>query len=226
MNTSPARQSACASSPERPACTDDFHIRPMRPDEAAVVARHHRVGIPTAFLSHLGNRFLTHLYRAITRSPGGFVFVAADTDDQVAGFISGATNVRLLYRWVLIHRGWLLAVLALPKAVRWSTLRRVFESLRYPSRIDAEYPDAELLSIVVAPHARGTTAAAALLNTLLGEFRRRECPLIRVIVGADLGRANAYYVKHGFRLGGTVSTHGSPSNVYLVETGFTKGPAR
>ncbi len=192
----------------------------MRPDEAATVARHHREGIPTAFLSRLGAGFLSQLYTAIARCPHGFVFVAVDSEDRVVGFISGTTSVTSLYRWVISRRGWLLAALALPCALRWSTVRRVFESLRYPSQIDPQYPQAELLSVVVAPQARGTEAAAALLRALLDELYQRGCSTVKVIVGAELARANAYYRKHGFRLAGTISSHGLPSNVYVIETGI------
>ncbi len=208
---------------EQPAREAQFSVRSMKPEEARIVARYHRDEIPTAFLSSLGIGFLSQLYKAITRSPHGFVFVAVDSKGDVCGFISGTVSVESMYRWVLTRRGWLLGILALPKALRWSTVRRLVQSLRYPSQIGSEYPDAELLSIAVAPRAWGTAAAGKLMNALLGEFRRRDCSSVKVVVGVELERANAYYVKHGFRLAGTISTHGDPSNVYVIDTEIQTG---
>jgi ribosomal protein S18 acetylase RimI-like enzyme len=192
-------------------------IRAMRPEEAAVVAHFHQVGIPTAFLSKLGAGFLTQLYLAIGRSKEGFVLVAVDRQEKVIGFVSGATRVSGLYRSVLLRRGWLYAGILLKHLLSWRTLRHIFETLRYPAKVSTVYPDAELLSIVADPSARGSGVATALLDALTLEFRRRGCDKFRVLVRADLARANAYYVKHGFVLAGTLESHGVPSNVYTFE---------
>ena len=195
-------------------------VRLMRPDDALTIARYHKEAIPTAFLSRLGVRFLTHLYLAIACSAKAFVFVAVDPSDRVIGFVSGATEVKGLYRSVLLRRGWLYALILIPHVLRWSTVRRILETLFYPARVSREYPEPELLSIVVEPQAQGSGAATALLEAVKEEFRRRNCPVFRVLVGADLERPNAYYRKHGFKLIDRIDSHGVPSNVYTLETGL------
>jgi len=190
----------------------------MRVEEAAAVAAYHHQLIPTAFLSQLGVRFLTHVYRALHRSRHAFIFVAVDANDGVIGFICGATSVKGLYRSVLLRRGWLYAGLLLRQVLHWNVLRRVIETLFYPSKLGDTLPQAELLSIAVDPGARGSGVATALLDALLGEFRRRGCGEFRVLVGADLDAANAYYIKHGFALTDTTESHGVASNVYVRGT--------
>ena len=69
-------------------------VRPMRVKDAAAVAEHHHQFIPTAFLSQLGVKFLTHVYRALQRNKHAFVFVAIDSNDVVIGFVCGATSVK------------------------------------------------------------------------------------------------------------------------------------
>ena len=190
----------------------------MRLDEAGVVTRYHREGISTGFLSTLGDRFLRRLYVGIAKSRYGLVLVAVDAADRAIGFAAGATDVKALYRSILLRRGWLLAGSLIGHLLRPSTVGRIIESLRYPQQVGGTYPRAELLSIVVDAGMRGSGAAAALLYALLGEFRDRGCSQIKVIVGAELGRANAFYVKHGFRRAGSIRSHGAPANVYVIET--------
>ena len=97
-------------------------------------------------------------------------------------------------------------------------LKRIVETLFYPSKLDTTLPDAELLSVVVDPSAQGTGVAAALLGALVEEFRQRGCATFKVLVGANLERANAYYLKHGFTKAGTTLSHGVPSIIYTMET--------
>ena len=55
-------------------------VEPARPDDAGAVARLHAGGIAEGFLSTLGPRFLTHLYRAMSGRPNATLFVSRDED--------------------------------------------------------------------------------------------------------------------------------------------------
>ena len=196
-------------------------VRLMRVEEAPVVARYHREHMPTAFLSTLGDRFLAHLYIALSRSRDAFVLVAVAENDHVLGFICGATSVKRVYRSVLLRRGWFYAGLLVKHMLSWSMLKRIVETLFYPSKLDNALPEAELLSVVVDPSAQGTGMAGTLLGALVEEFRQRRCATFKVLVGANLERANAYYLKHGFTLADTTQSHGVPSNIYTIATGLS-----
>jgi ribosomal protein S18 acetylase RimI-like enzyme len=174
-------------------------------------------GIPGGILAELGPSVLTTLYRALAAGDYGFVFVAVGPDDRVLGFIAGVTDIGKMYRSVLLQHALRFALVGLRYVLNFRTLRRIFATLLYPARTKGVWPDAELLSIVLASEARGSGAASTLLRALLDEFRRRGVDRIRVMVGAELDRANAYYRKHGFVLAGQIDRHGQPANVYVLE---------
>lgn len=207
---SPTSQQAAGKSP--------YRVRPMRPEEAERVAAYHQEGIPTGVLAELGTKVLTKLYRTLAASEDDFVFVAVDEGDQVIGFVSGVTDVGRMYKRVLRRHLVAFALVGLKHVFNRRMLRRIWESLRYPLKVKESFPAAELLSIVVDAKARGSSVATNLLTALLAEFRARRVDKIKVMVRADFERANAYYQKHGFEPAGQVTSHGYPSNIYVIET--------
>ncbi|MFQ5490107.1 MAG: GNAT family N-acetyltransferase [Phycisphaerae bacterium] len=199
-----------------------IQISRMSDDQAAAVAQLHIDGITGGFLSSLGVVLLADLYRAVNRSAVGFVFVATRDDGAVVGYVSGTTAVGRLYRWILVRRGWRYAWILARHLLSWRRIKGIVRSALYPARIDAEYPAAELLSIVVGDDFRGTPTAAELLRALLVEFRNRSTNKIKLIVGEDMKRANAFYKKHGFQIAGQIENHGRKSNVLVVDVGASE----
>ncbi len=190
----------------------------MRPDDALAVAGLHRQGIPTGVLAELGLPALARLYGALLDSPDSFVFVGVDARDGVAAFVSGVTDVGRMYRRVIRQQFWSFAALGLRYALSPRMIRRLLNTLFYPTKVAGAYPPAELLSIVVDPIAQGSGVGTLLLEALLAEFRRRGIGRIKVMVRADFARANGYYRKHGFALAGQIVSHGFPSNIYVIDT--------
>lgn len=192
---------------------DPAAIQPLRADHARPVADIHREAIDTGFISSLGPAFVTQLYRAISTCPHGFGFVSTRSG-RVTGFIAGAVHVAGLYKYVLLHRGHRLVLPLARYIVGPRTLRRIFQTLFYPARLSASLPKAEILSVAVTPEERGRGTAVSLMNAAFGEFRRRGCRDVRVVVAAENAPANAFYRKTGFRLATTFDSHGIPSVVY------------
>jgi ribosomal protein S18 acetylase RimI-like enzyme len=191
------------------------------PAEAEAVAQYHAEGIPTGVLAELGPKFLASLYGAIDRSPDGFVLVGVDeqqAEQPVLGFICGTTNVNRVMRGVLWRHGFALLRQMLRTLISPRRVRRVIESLLYPSKLPDTLPKAELLSIVIDQRARGTSLGQDLMDGLLREFAARGIQELKVMVRADFERANAYYRKHGFQLAASISSHGKPCNIYVRET--------
>ena len=193
-------------------------IQRMSDEQAESVAHLHIDGISGGFLSSLGPALLADLYRAVNRSPIAFVFVAVNQRSEVVGYVSGTEAVRRLYRHILLRRGWRYVWMLAQHAFSWIKIKGMLTSVLHPTRMDAEYPDAELLSIVVRRECRGTGAAGQLLAALLAEFRERRISLVRLIVMADLARPNAFYLKHGFRKAGQIDSHDRASNVLVIDT--------
>lgn len=192
-------------------------IRAMTPTDAASVAELHVSQISEGFLSSLGPRVLASIYQALPRTSVGFGFIA-DRGGQVIGFVTCATQLNRLYRGILCRKGLVLSWRLIRHFLRLRTLQKMVQTIFYPGKVRLlQVPDAEVLSVVTAPAARGLGVASRLMACAFAEFKRRGCPQVKVLVGADLGPANAYYLKNGFTLVGTISHHDRPENIYVAD---------
>jgi len=183
------------------------------------VARLHIDGINTGFISSLGIDFVMALYKAIAQSKTSFSFVAEE-NDKVLGFVAFTTNINKLYKSVILKKGWRFALLLAGKMFSLKRIKKVFETLFYPSRIKKmNLPLAELLSIVVADESQGKGLGLQLLQKGLAGCAKRGIDKVKVLVGADNKPANELYQKCGFELVGQIDNHGVISNVYVAKTG-------
>jgi ribosomal protein S18 acetylase RimI-like enzyme len=198
-------------------------IRPATTADAAAMARLHADGMPDAFLPTLGPRFLARLYRALATDPDA-VAVVAEGVDGVVGFAAGVTSVGGFYRRFARAHGPGAALAAAPRLVRPSVARRLLETVRYPAQEpngngangNGRLPDAELLSIAVAPGFRTGGTGRALADGVLSGLAGRGVGDIKVVVGAANQGANRFYAKVGFHEAGQLTVHqGTPSNVWI-----------
>jgi glycosyltransferase involved in cell wall biosynthesis/ribosomal protein S18 acetylase RimI-like enzyme len=193
-------------------------VRPARVGDAAAMARLHAGGMPDAFLPTLGNGFLTRLYRALATDPQAVALVAEDVDG-VVGFAAGVVSVGGFYRRFARRHGVAAGFAAAPRLARPSVARRLLETVRYPAQGGSAepLPDAELLSIAVAPGRRSGGTGRALADGLLRGLAERGAEEIKVVVAAANGGANRFYARVGFRPAGQLSVHqGTPSNVWIM----------
>jgi len=193
-------------------------IRLAMAADAAAMARLHADGMPDAFLPALGHGFLTRLYRALATDPQAVALVA-DGGGEVVGMATGVASVGGFYRRFARRHGLTAALVAAPRLVRPRLLRRLLETVRYPSSSTAELgplPDAELLSIAVAPSSRTWGTGRALADGILLGLAERGAGEIKVVVGAANEGANRFYAKVGFQPAGQIAVHqGTPSNVWI-----------
>lgn len=164
--------------------------------DAAAAAGLHAGQISEGFLSRLGPRFLTRLYRRITTSPNSFLLIAEDAGTTV-GFIAGSTDVSALYRTFLWRDGVAAAILAGPQLItRW---RQVVETLRHgTSGGTGAGRGAELLAVAVDRDRRNRGAGWELVTSFLAEVSSRGETAAHVVVGADNERAVTIYRRAGF----------------------------
>ncbi|HWC42385.1 MAG TPA: GNAT family N-acetyltransferase [Actinomycetota bacterium] len=214
------------SIPDRPSgapVPDVLVIRSATTADAAAMARLHADGMPDAFLPTLGPRFLARLYRALATDPDA-VAVVAEGVEGVVGFAAGVTSVGGFYRRFARAHGPGAALAAAPRLVRPSVARRLLETVRYPAQEpdgngangNRRLPDAELLSIAVAPGFRTGGTGRALADGVLSGLAGRGVGDIKVVVGAANQGANRFYAKVGFREAGQLTVHqGTPSNVWI-----------
>ncbi|MFQ5947502.1 MAG: GNAT family N-acetyltransferase, partial [Acidimicrobiia bacterium] len=193
--------------------TDTVAIRPAQPEDVPVLARLHASSISTGFLSHLGVRFLDRLYRALLGWHGSVVLVADDGSGPI-GFVAGVTDIAHFYRHFGRRYGLGAGTAALPRLLRPSNLVRAWETWRYDGG-DIDVP-AELVSMAVAPGARGRGLGIRLGSEFLEAMLGRGSQEVKVVVGAPNARALGAYRKMGFVESGTIEVHaGEPSTVLV-----------
>ena len=178
----------------------------------------HCSGIPTGFISSLGQEFVTALYEAIAEDKNSFGYVVVE-DEKVLGFVAFTADLNALYKSVVLQRGLKFASMLAIKAFSLKTIKKVFETLFYPSRIKKmNLPSAEWLSIVVADESQGKGLGLQLLQKGLAGCAKRGIDKVKVLVGVDNKPANELYQKCGFELVAQIENHGILSNVYVVDT--------
>lgn len=187
--------------------------------DAIMVGQLHRSTISTSFLSTLGERFGRYLYKGILSSPDAFGFAAKGPDGRILGYVACAQSTSRVYVQGILRDGVMMAMSLLPHIWRGSVLRRLWETLRYPSEIPSELPQAEILSIGVSPEAHGRGIGTRLMTAALGEFRRRGTLQVRVAVWTGNTTAIKFYERCGFELTLQRTHHGRPMNVYTIDLG-------
>lgn len=189
-------------------------IRPMRSAEAKDLAQLHLRMIHTGFLSSLGTRFLKVLYSAMSEAPGTCVLVA-ESNDVVCGFVAGVSDTRDFYAWFLRRRLFSAIWSLIPRALRPSSLRRIWETLRYGAGEHRRAP-AELLAMAVAPAAQGRGVGARLVSGLFDWAATTGIQTMRVVVGADNTAAASLYRRSGFGESREITVHGDEKSLELV----------
>lgn len=198
--------------------TNNLKITELLPKHASQTAKLHISSISAGFISSLGIDFVTALYEAIAQNKTSFGFVAEE-ENSVLGFVAFTTNLNKLYKSVILKKGRRFVLLLAGNMFSLKRIKKVFETLFYPSRIKKmDLPKAELLSIVVADESQGKGLGGQLLQKGLAECAKRGIEKVKVLVGADNKPANKFYLKCGFELVGQIDSHGVVSNIYVVKT--------
>ncbi len=192
---------------------DAVEIRVARVSDAPAIAHLHRTRISEGFLSSLGERFLTRLYRRIILSDGGYAAVAINHGSEVVGMSALAVNVAHLYKQFIVKDGLVAGFISAPRILR--SLPRVWETLRYPSTAEG-LPDAEVLSVAVSDDVAGRGVGRALLASTLRECELRGLQAVKVVAGTDNTAALALYRASGFVLVETMQVHAGTNSSVLV----------
>jgi len=184
-------------------------IRPATDSDRRAVAELHMRGIDTGFLSLLGVGFLAVLYRAMIADPDCAVFVA-ERGGTVVGFVAGTADTGSFYRRFVKRYAIAAGLRALP-SIRRGMIRRVRETRSYGFQGHDEV-SAELLSMAVAPAARGLGLAFRLGSRLQEWASTGGIEGMRVVVGANNEPAIRVYRKMGFGDDQAIEVHrGDPS---------------
>jgi len=192
------------------------HVEILPSELARDVAHLHAASIQGGFLTSLGVPFLVALYEGLAGTSSSFV-ITATRGPELLGFICGATDTRRAYlEFAASTSSPRAALRLLPRLFSPKTVRRVAETLLYPSRrTEVPLPSAEILNFCVAESQRGRGIGRYLFEALVAEFARRRVPEIRIVTGAEQKSAQAFYDRIGAHRVMDLEVHkGSKSVVY------------
>ncbi|MGD0993273.1 MAG: GNAT family N-acetyltransferase [Gemmatimonadales bacterium] len=171
------------------------------------IGRLHAEEIKGGFLASLGIGWLARLYEAIGRSPHAFTLVAT-VDGSIIGFLCGSADTRRVYRHVLTRDAVALLPGLLGRLASWRTVKRCWETLRYPSRAPVlDLPSAEILNFCVAGRVQRLGVGRLLFRAMEAEFARRGVRSLRIVTGASQLSAIRFYESLGAEPAGNVEVH-------------------
>jgi ribosomal protein S18 acetylase RimI-like enzyme len=179
------------------------------------VANLHIKEIESGFLTYLGERFLTQLYRFISGSRSSFLIVALH-NDEVIGFICGSSNTKRLFVEFIVRYGFIITPLLLPKFLHYKTVSSAFETIRYPyKQANITLPRSEILNFCVSNHTQRQGIGRKLFNALVSEYQNRKISEIKIVTGRDQFKAQKFYESLGAKLSRKFEIHkGADSLIY------------
>ena len=184
-------------------------------EHATVLANLHFDLISGGFLPTLGRRFMRVLYRGLLDWPGTRALIVED-DGGVTAFVVAVEDIGAFYRWFIKNR-WLAAGLAaIPAVLNPATAGRAWESFRYGGNSEGEAIPAEILSLGVAPRARGRGLSRLLLDRVVRSLGSTGHDQVKVVVGSTNLVAIAAYEKAGFVEHDRIEVHQGESSEVLV----------
>lgn len=183
----------------------------MSADHAPAVAALHAESIEESNMSDMGPGFLAELYRCLLDTGYGVGYVMLD-GDRVVGFSFGRFSHELTMQAVMLRSFFrllpqLLQVLLTRPAAALEGVR----GLRREGHVVCEPGVGELLTIAVAPDARGGGGSRRVLELLFERLAREGCHAVRwETLGSNM-RAQKYYTKIGGRVVRHTEVGGRPN---------------
>lgn len=211
----------------------------MQRADVAVSADLHVRLLRTGTFPSLGVGFLRAYHRSSLASPHGIALMA-DVDGVPVGFLLGASPNRTHLRWVLRHRGivlavrGLLALLTRPGLACWFIRARLRRYVRGVLRLLAPSgsvtsstavaadpaPVAVLAHIAVEDSGRGSGAGRLLVAAFGAQATRHGATAAHVVTLAGSAGAGAFYARLGWdHVGDHASLDGENASEYRLNLG-------
>lgn len=188
--------------------------RSLSLEDISSAAKLHMAGITGGFLSSLGEKFLTLMYKAVNAS-GESVLVIHKINGEVAGFAAATQNINDIYQKMLSYKRQLFCtvfkVLFSP-----AKIKRIFETIFYTKKSTPFITANELLSIAVKEEYRGKGVADQIFSEVVDYFKTQGASSFKVVVGAELVPARRFYERMGALPSGEISVHGSQKSIIYV----------
>ena len=195
-------------------------IAPLRAGDVDTAAGWHATALPDGFFAGLGRRFLRAYWDSYRRSPHARALVALTGDGSLVGVLAGTTDSAAHYRWVVRHRGFVLAPVALVALVARPVLAARFARTRgrlyargllrflLPRRrhrrggsASADTSGATLVHVIVDEPARRSGVGTALVRGFEAQARASGVRRLRLLAHESDLALTAFYRRLGWRRG-------------------------
>ena len=180
----------------------------------------HRQAFRGFFLTSLGPGFLRAYYKAVLNCQMSIAVCVVDDYDVIQGFASGSIRAANYHRNLFKKN-----MLPFLIAVLWSALRNPAILFRLAKNLDKDQSKkddrnyAELLSIAILPHLKGSGAGKTLLN--LFEQEVIKCGGVKVTLTTDYennDRVIAFYQKCGYEIFYDFTTYPNRHMYKMIKT--------
>lgn len=180
----------------------------------------HLAAFPGFFLTSLGRKFLSEMYRGFLMHPSG-IFLVAEDEGKVIGFAAGTSEPTSFFTELRRRRflSFLFcafpALLRNPKAVLQRLIKAVFYRGDKPAGLEG---GALLSSIGVYPDVLGKSVGQKLLNGFEREALLRGQNFVYLTTD-EVGnnRVNAFYKKNGYFVESSFSQHAGRTMLRYVK---------
>lgn len=179
--------------------------------------------IRDGFLPTLGEAFLAFLYESIDLAPGNALIVESK-NGKIIGFVAGGYGMGSIYRQMLKQWPRLFFTL-FPSLLNPFKLKKILEIILNNSNKSSKFcvHQNELFSISVAEQFRGCGVAEGLYKKLCHWFISNGVCSFKIVVGQNLNRAHAFYLKMGANAVEKITIHeGEISTLYLHDLNIHK----
>ena len=176
-------------------------VRPARGSDIDDIVAIHVQAFPGFFLTTLGRRFLSELYRGFMVSSSGRLLVA-EVDGTITGFVAGTLSSERFFRTLLRERWLFFAFAAAGAAIRrpHAVVPRLLSALSYRGEAPSRLPKAALLSSIgVDPDRSGLGIGSMLVHAYCEEARKQGLSSVYLTTDRNANdSANRFYVRQGF----------------------------
>jgi len=176
-------------------------IRVARRDDLDAIVDLHMRAFPGFFLTTLGRRFLSEVYRGFLRHADALVLVA-ERNGAVAGFVAGTLAPERFFRTLVRARWFAFGCAAIGAALRRpnAVIPRLLSGLYYRGERPSRLPEAALLSsIAVEPNSSRSGIGATLLTAYCEQARMHGVRHVYLTTDQNSNDAAIrFYSRHGF----------------------------
>jgi ribosomal protein S18 acetylase RimI-like enzyme len=197
---------------------DNLVMRLMTNLDLEAVVAIHLQSFPGFFLTFLGPKFLSLLYKSILNDHEGIVIIAS-ADERIEGFVAGVIRQSGFYWRLIEKRKWSFALAAFGGLLRKPSIApRLIRALKRPQESRSASAEACLMSMAVRPESQGKGIGKQLVRAFCQTLAERGVKALCLTTDQENNeQVKRFYQTVGFQVVRTYTTpEGRVMNEYMI----------